>query len=403
MVLAASGGDAARLFIELGAVILAMAVIARLAGRMGLSPIPFYLLIGLLLGTGGPLEISISTEFIRSGSQIGVVLLLFLLGLEYSGDELVDSLRRSAPTGVVDVVLNATPGVLAGFLLGWGGTGAIFLGGITYISSSGIIAKLLSDLDRTGNRETPTILAVLVMEDLAMAVYLPITAGLLVGGSALSTTGSVLVAVVAVGVVLVLAVRFGEPISKVIFSASDEVLLFTILGITLLVSGIAENLQVSSAVGAFLVGIAISGTAADAARPLLMPLRDLFAGAFFVFFALEIDSSALGGVLASAFTLAVVTSGTKILTGVFGARRAGIAVPGQFRAGFALIARGEFSIVIAGLAVAGGADPRIGPFAAAYVLILAVLGPLITRFGDGVVLAVRSRRAASAAPSPVID
>jgi CPA2 family monovalent cation:H+ antiporter-2 len=274
--------------------------------------------------------------------------------------------------------------------------GAVFLGGITYISSSGIVAKLLSDLDRTGNRETPTILAVLVMEDLAMAVYLPVTASLLVGGSALSTTGSVVVAVVAVAVVLVLAVRYGESISRVVFSGSDEVLLFTILGITLLVSGIAENLQVSAAVGAFLVGIAISGTAADAARPLLSPLRDLFAGAFFVFFALEIDSGALGEVLVPAAALAVITAITKVATGVWGARRAGNAVPGRIRTRFALIARGEFSIVIAGLAVSGGVDPQLGPLAAAYVLILAVLGPLVTRFGDAVVLAALDRRAAPA-------
>jgi monovalent cation:H+ antiporter-2, CPA2 family len=401
VLLAAASGDGARLFLELGAVILGLALLARLAAAIGLSPIPFYLLVGLALGEGSPVRLSISTEFIESGSQIGVVLLLFLLGLEYSGPELIGSLRQSAPTGAVDLVLNATPGFLAGLLLGWGPLAALILAGVTYISSSGIIAKLLSDLGRTGNRETPTVLAVLVIEDLTMAVYLPLVAGILVGGSALSTTGSILIALVAVTAVLGLAVRYGDHLSRLVFSRSDEVLLFTLLGMTLLVAGIAEQLQVSAAVGAFLVGIAISGRSADAAHGLLTPLRDLFAGAFFVFFALETDLEALPAVAPAAIALAAVTAVTKVATGWWGARRAGIATPGRFRAGFALVARGEFSIVIAGLAVAGGVERRLGPLTAAYVLTLAVLGPVITRFGDPVVLRFTDRaRAGRGQSSP---
>jgi CPA2 family monovalent cation:H+ antiporter-2 len=383
--------DAAFVFLELGGVILALAVLARAAGAMGLSPIPFYLLVGLAIGEGGVLELRITTEFIEVGSQVGIVLLLFLLGLEYSGDELVASLRRSAPAGAVDMVLNFTPGFVAGLVLGWGATAAVVLGGVTYISSSGIIAKLLGDLGRTGNRETPAILAVLVIEDLAMAVYLPLVGGLVAGGTALATTGSVTVALVAVGVVLVVAVRFGPRISQVVFSRSDEALLFTILGLTLVVAGIAESFQVSAAVGAFLVGIAISGPAADAAHGLLTPLRDLFAGAFFVFFALEIDTAALPDAVGAALVLALVTAVTKVFTGWWAARREGIATPGRFRAGFALVARGEFSIVIAGLAVTNGVEPRLGALVAAYVLLLAVLGPILTRFGDPLVRAFSER------------
>lgn len=397
-VLAAAVGDldVASLFLELGGVILALAVLARLAGTMGLSPIPFYLLVGLAIGEGSLLELRITTEFIEVGSQVGIVLLLFLLGLEYSGDELIASLRRSAPAGAVDLLLNFPPGVVAGLLLGWGPTAAVVLGGVTYISSSGIIAKLLGDLGRTGNRETPAILAVLVIEDLAMAVYLPLLGGLVAGGTALATTGSVAVALVAVGVVLLVAVRFGPRISEVVFSRSDEALLFTILGLTLLVAGLAESFQVSAAVGAFLVGIAISGPAADAAHGLLTPLRDLFAGAFFVFFALEIDVAALPDAVGAALLLALVTAVTKVLTGWFAARRDGVATPGRFRAGFALVARGEFSIVIAGIAVANGVEPRLGALVAAYVLLLAVAGPVLTRFGDPLVRAVAERRRTAA-------
>ncbi|HSL56277.1 MAG TPA: cation:proton antiporter [Acidimicrobiales bacterium] len=395
-VLAAGGPETATLFLELGGVILALAILARLAGALRLSPIPFYLLVGLSIGEGGITELSITTEFIEIGSQIGVVLLLFLLGLEYSGDELVTSLRRSAPAGAVDLVLNFTPGVAAALLLGWTPLAAVVLGGVTYISSSGIIAKVLGDLGRTGNRETPSVLAILVIEDLAMAVYLPLVGGLLVGGTALATTGSVAIALLAVAVVLVIAVRFGPRISGVVFSRSDEALLFTLLGVTLVVAGLAESVQVSAAVGAFLVGIAISGPAADAAHGLITPLRDLFAGAFFVFFALEIDPADLTSALGAALLLAIVTAITKIYTGWWAARRAGIATPGRFRAGFALVARGEFSIVIAGLAVANGVEPRLGPLVAAYVLILAMVGPMLTRYGDPLVRSITERRATRA-------
>lgn len=401
MILAAAGEDTARLLIELGGVISALAVIARLSHRVGISPIPTYLLLGLLLGTEEPFALERSAGFIESGSQIGVVLLLLLLGVEYSGDELVSSLRRSARVGLVDLVLNATPGVVAALLLGWGPMGAVFLGGITYVTSSGITAKLLGDLGRTGNRETPGVLAILVMEDLAMSVYLPLVAGLLIGGSALATTGSVALALLAVGVVLVFSVRFGEQISRVVFSRSDEALLFTVLGLALLIAGIAESVHVSAAVGAFLVGTAISGQTSDAAHGLIAPLRDLFAGAFFVFFAFQIDPADLPPVLPPVIALAVVTTVTKVVTGWYAGRMAGVGVPGRFRAGFALVSRGEFSIVIAGLALGSDVDPRLQPFAAGYVLVLAVVGPLLTRFGDPVVARVLARRSRSAAEAAV--
>jgi len=147
---------------------------------------------------------------------------------------------------------------------------------------------------------------------------------------------------------------------------------------------------VSAAVGAFLVGIALSGPAAHGARALLSPLRDLFAAVFFVFFGLQTDPHQLPPVALVAAALALVTTLTKLAGGWWAARRAGIATPGRLRAGTALVARGEFSIVIAGLAVAAGLHPRLGPLAATYVLLLAVAGPVLARLADP--LATRLRR-----------
>jgi CPA2 family monovalent cation:H+ antiporter-2 len=165
-----------------------------------------------------------------------------------------------------------------------------------------------------------------------------------------------------------------------VFSPNDEVLLLVILGVALVVAGIAQQLNVSAAVGAFLVGIALSGHAAEAAHALLAPLRDLFAAVFFVFFGLQTDPGSIPPVALAATALALVTAATKVATGWWAARRAGVGRRGRWRAGAALVARGEFSIVIAGLAVTAGEQPTLGPLAATYVLILAVLGPVLARF-----------------------
>jgi CPA2 family monovalent cation:H+ antiporter-2 len=380
--IAAVSGEAARVYIELGAIVLALAVLARVSDRFAFSPVPLYLLAGLVLGEGGVVELNLTEDFIELGAQIGVVLLLLALGLEYTARELRTGLRTGLGTGAIDVVLNATPGAVAGLLLGLDGPEILLLAGITYISSSGIISKLLRDLDRLGNRETPLVLSVLVLEDLAMAAYLPIAAAVVVGDDARSALVTAAVAIVAVGAILALALRHGEWISSALSARSDEATLLGVLGVTLLVAGLAEHLEVSAAVGAFLVGIAISGVVQERATALTMPLRDLFAAIFFLFFGLQIDLSSLTDMLLPAALLAVVTAASKYATGVVGARRQGIGRRGQRRAGSVLVVRGEFSIVIAGIGVLAGVDERLTSLAAAYVLLLAITGPLATRFAD---------------------
>lgn len=381
MIIAASSGIGT-LLVELGAILVGLAILGRLAARVGIPAIPLYLIAGLMVGEGGVAELVTARGFIEVGAEIGVILLLLLLGLEYSGAELIDALRHNHRAGAVDLVLNFTPGLAVGLIAGWGVNGGLLLGGITYISSSGIIAKVLDDLGTTGNRETPVVLSILVIEDLVMAFYLPLMAGLLIGGNPFEVGLEIFVAVAAVVLALVIAVRFGPRISAVLFSQSEELLLLGLVGIALLVAGVAEQLQASAAVGAFLVGIALSGPAEQGAREVLAPLRDLFAALFFAFFGLQIDPADLPDALAPAAGLAVFTAGTKVATGWWSVRRAGIGPPGRLRAGAALIARGEFSIVIAGIAIAQGDDSALGPIAAAYVLILAIGGPLVARVVD---------------------
>jgi CPA2 family monovalent cation:H+ antiporter-2 len=372
-----AAADMTLVFIELGAGVLGLAVLAWLAGRVGVSTIPLYLVGGLAFGNGGLVPLRFSEEFVHIGAEIGVILLLFMLGLEYSGAELRAGLRTGLPAGAADFLLNFPPGLLMGLLFGWEPLAAVLLGGVTWISSSGIVAKVLADLRGASNPETPTVLSVLVLEDLAMAVYLPLVSVLLIGQGLAAGLVGVLVALVAATVILVVAIRFGPTLSRVLAHASDEVLLLFTFGLVLLVAGMAQRLQVSAAVGAFLVGIALSGPAATQAHRLVGPLRDLFAALFFLFFGLQIDPATLPPVLFPALGLAVLTVLTKSLTGWWAARRAGVDRAGRWRAGAELVARGEFSIVIAGLGA--GLEPELGSLAAAYVLLLAVAGPILAR------------------------
>jgi CPA2 family monovalent cation:H+ antiporter-2 len=371
------------LLIELGGVVLALGLLGRFAGRIGLSPIPFYLLAGLAFGHGGLVPLDASEEFIGTGAEIGVVLLLLLLGLEYSASELTTNLRQQAPAGAWNIVANATPGAGIGVLLGWPLPAVVAMAGVTYATSSGITAKVLSDLGRLGNRETPVVLSLLVLEDLSMALYLPVLTAMLAGVSFLAGAVSVSIALLAISLALLVALRYGRALSRFVFSENREVLLLIVFGLALLVAGVAERLQVSEAVGAFLVGIALSGRVAENSRAVLAPLRDLFAAVFFVFFGLRTDPADIPQMLLPALALAVVTALTKIAVGIWAARRAKIAVAGQIRAGTAIVSRGEFNIVIAGLATGSGIiAPGFAALAAAYVLILAIAGPLIARAGE---------------------
>jgi CPA2 family monovalent cation:H+ antiporter-2 len=382
------------ILVELGAVIVGLAILSRLAGRIGIPTISLYLTAGLAFGEGGIIPLVTTEDFIEVGAEIGLILLLFMLGLEYGAAELIATLRTQAPTGALDLVINFTPGLVGGLLFGWGLIPALVLGGVTYVSSSGIVAKVLGDLGRIGNRETPAILSILVTEDLVMALFLPLVGALLARGGGLS---SVLPALAAVGIVVAVlgaAARIEVGVSRLVFSHSDEALLLTIFGITLLIAGTAESINVSAAVAALLVGIVLSGPAAEGAQALLSPLRDLFAAIFFAFVGLSLNPSDIPPVLGAAAALAAVGVASKFITGWIAAKRMGVGPRGRSRAGTTLVARGEFSIAIAGLATATGIDPEFEALAVSYVFLLAIAGPVLVRLSEPIVEILLSRSAA---------
>ncbi len=362
--------------VEIGLLLVVLTVLGALARRVSLSPIPLYLLAGLALHDGGlPLDSSV-VEFIQTGATVGVVLLLLTLGLEFSVSEFAASLRKHLPSAWVDLAFNATPGAIAGWLLGFDFVGILAMAGITYISSSGVVSRLLTDLRRLGNRETPAVLAVLVLEDFAMAAYLPLLAVLAAGGEWWQAVVGMAIAMVALALAFLGSYRWGHVVARLMAPPDSELLLLRVLGVALVVAGLAEYVHVSAAVGAFLVGLTLTGESAERAREVLSPLRDLFAAIFFVAIGLEVVPASMIPMLPAAVLLAAVTAATKVASGMYAARREGVARRAQWRAGTALIVRGEFSLVI--IALVGASIPMIESIAMPYVFVLAFIGPVAT-------------------------
>ena len=368
------------LLLELGLILVLLSVLGSLARRIGIPSIPLYLLAGLLLGEGGIAPVAAAAGFVQTGATIGVVLLLLTLGLEFTTHELAHSLSRHRTSALLDAVINAAPGVAVGWLLGLEPAGVLALAGATWISSSAIAARMLTDLRRLGNRETPAVLAVLVIEDFAMAVYLPVLAVLVVGGTWWQAAVGVVAAITMITLALTVAHRWGHHANRWIVHPDAEQLILRVLGTTLVVAALAELMNISAAVGAFLVGLTLTGEAAARTRTLLAPLRDLFAAIFFLSIGLAVNIADLVPLVPAAAALAITGIITKMITGRFAANREGAGPRGQLRAGAELVARGEFSIVIIGLAAA--TDPTLGPLITAYVLILAVAGPVLTRWTE---------------------
>lgn len=370
-------------FLEFGLLLLGLGVLARVAHALSISPVPLYLIAGLFFGDGGIVGITASDSFVSTIAELGLVLLLLLLGLEYSATELVRTARQQSRAGVADILLNATPGVVLALILGWGWIGALALGGVTYISSSGIVSQVLRDQRWRRNPETKPVVSVLVIEDLVMAPYLPILSVVLTGAGLVSGLITVGTALLVVAVVIIIALKGSVRWHRILSPRDPVGLLLIVFGAAIAAAGLAGLVDFSPAVAAFLVGLLLTGEVAEVARRRLDPLRDVLAAVFFAYFGLVVDPGELPAVLLPALLLAIITIATKFATGWIAARSVSGTTLGALRAGALLSARGEFSVVIAGIVAVSLVLPAtFQAFVAAYVLITATAGPLLARFAE---------------------
>jgi CPA2 family monovalent cation:H+ antiporter-2 len=374
--------------LEAGLALALVAGAALLAWRLRFSTVPFLILAGMAVGPHAPRVWLLDFRFIESEpliafmGRLGVLFLLFYLGLEFSVGRLVRSGRSIAVGGTIYIAINFTLGLAYAALQGWPLREVLVAAGITTISSSAIVAKVLVDLRRTAHPETEMILGIIMFEDVFLAVYLSVVSGLVlsgatsVGGVALSAAGAF-----AFMIGLLVVGRLAVPwLNRGLRIGSGEVFLLVVSAALLLVAGFAETVHVAEAIGALLLGLVLAETEhRERIEHLVIPFRDFFGALFFFSFGLSIDPFALGGAWKVALGAVLLTLAGNYAAGLLAGRAAGLSPAASSNIGLTIVSRGEFSIVVASLAEAGGLLPVLQPFAALYVLTLAIAGPLLTR------------------------
>ncbi len=371
--------------IALGAAGVAAGLLARGGRRLALPTIPAFMAAGILLGPSvtGILDDPHQLELIAA---VGLVILLFHLGVEFPVEQVVASGRSVLQGAVAYIGLNVGAGLALGFALGWGTPEALVIAGAVGISSSAIVTKLLIELRRLTNAETPVILGIVVVEDIFLAFYLALLAPILGDADSTGAVARELAVAFAFFAVLLGAARFGRrPVQWLLGVEDDELLAILVVGLAVLVAGIAAELGVSDAIGALLIGLVVSRTALrERVEHVILPIRDAFAAIFFVVFGASIALGDVGDVAPAVLAAVCLSLIANTLGGLVIARLNGLNQRSAANAALVLLGRGEFSLIIATLAIGAGLDPRIGPFVALYVLALAFVGPILAARSHGI-------------------
>ena len=366
--------------VAVGGAFLAAGILARAGRRIGLPTIPFFMAAGVIFGPNTPgISLVEDPHDLELLAALGLILLLFHLGLEFSLNDLLAGGRRLLGIGAIYLVLNVGGGLLLGLVLGWGTNEALVIAGAVGISSSAIVTKLLIELRRLANPESRLILGIIVVEDIFLALYLALLQPVLGDAEGIGDAAGQFA--VAFGFLLALGAvaRWGAGVvGRLVNTPDDELLTVMFVGIAVLVAGVAEELGVSDAIGAFMAGLVLAESpVAHRIERLVLPLRDAFAAAFFFAFGLTIDPGDARDVVWPVALAVVLSIVLNVIAGIAAARLQGFSRNAAANIGLTILGRGEFSLILATLATAAGLDDRIGPFVALYVLVLAVLGPLL--------------------------
>lgn len=376
------------LVLEVGLALGLIAAAALLSARLRFTVVPFLVLVGMAVGPHAPKLGIIDFRFIHSEplieffGRIGVLFLLFYLGLEFSVGRLIKAGRSISRAGAIYMLINFPLAAGLGWVMGWPLQEVLVVAGMVTISSSAIVAKLLVELKRTANPETEMVLGIMMFQDVFVAIYLAVVSGWVLGGGASAgSLGAVVGAAVAFMVGFLLLGRRAVPwLNRVLNIQSDEVFLLVLFAGLLLVAGLSEAIHVAEAIGALLFGLVLAETEhRQRIEHLVLPFRDVFGAIFFFHFGLSIDPLGLGGAVWPALAAVLLTVLGNLATGLLIGPGAGLSRRSATALGLTLTSRGEFSIVLANLARNGGLLAVIQPFAALYVLTLALLGPLLTK------------------------
>ncbi|WP_167050480.1 cation:proton antiporter [Salinibacterium sp. ZJ77] len=382
--------------IVLGVLFVIAYALGRLGKLIGVPTIPIYMLVGLLASPHVDwFPLDFEAGYVELIAVFGLILLLFNLGLEFDQDEFFGNAGRLLISGGTYVAINMIAGFSFGMMVGWGTREALVIAGMTTTSSSAIVTKLLIELKRLANPETPMILGVTVVEDIFVAVYLAIVSVVLSGETDFwAVVLKLAIAFVFLAVMFSVARFGGRWVSKLIQTKDDELFTILIFGLAVMFGGIGEIIGVTDAIGAFLIGLAIGATRFRARiEAFTTPLRDVFGAFFFLNFGLALDPSTFGLVL---LPVAIAVAMTLVLNAIAGqivARINGFGAQAGINTAVILVSRGEFVLILATLAMMGDLNPLLTPFAGLYVLVMAIVGPALAVNSEriGALLGVRKK------------
>ncbi len=388
----------------LGILFLIAYVLGRLGKLVGLPSIPVYMLVGLLASPHFHLfPLEFDHGYVELVAVFGLLLLLFNLGLEFDQDEFFGNAGKLLVSGGSYVLVNMGVGFAFGMMVGWGTREALVIAGMTATSSSAIVTKLLIELRRLANPETPMILGVTVVEDVFIAIYLAIVSVVLSGETdPWGVIVKLLVAFAFLAIMIAVARWGGRVVSRLVQTKDDELFTILIFALAVTFGGIGELLGVTDAIGAFLIGLALGATRfRSRIESFATPLRDVFAAFFFLNFGLQLDPSTFGEVLLPVGGAILLTFALNLGAGQLLARFNGFGPQAGLNTAVILVNRGEFVLILATLATVGGLDPRLTPFAGLYVLVMAVVGPILAANSERIGGLFRRRRVA--APPHALD
>lgn len=385
-------GEAA--LFELGIMIASLAIGGSIAKYIKGSDIPIFILLGLGLGPYGMgrfLDFYIGSttaayEFIELGAELGVIFLLFFMGLSFSLKKLRRQRGKIIGVGTLDL-LNFAPGILIGYWFYQDLLAAFLIGGIVYISSSAVISKSIMDLGWESTPAADRMLGGLIFEDMVIIFYLAMMSSVLVGNGADLRNVVMDIGIAILFVIVLVSIMIFKPefFNKILDTESDEIFVLRAIGLIGLVAGIAVALGLSEAVAAFLVGVAFAGS--DHLSNLQKHLyseRYLFGGIFFFWIGMETDPLLFRGVGTLLILVVIASSIYKFFTMYYGTKFFKMGPESSTKAGIGMITRGEFSLIIAALAseAVGIYDvplitETIPAFAVSYVLVMSILGTIL--------------------------
>ncbi len=390
------------------AIIMILAAIVTLAFFKIKQPlIVGYLFVGMLIGPlsplwawllpeggpGGPEGIGILSDIsaLNLFADIGVILLLFVIGIEFPYAKIRSIGKVSIGIGTIGLFITLGVVFYAAGLLGLNFMDSLFIAAALSISSTAIIVKLFEELGRIKKESSILVLGILIVEDVIAVILISSLQSIALVGT-VSVEGIAVVVAVAAGLIIgtfTIATKVIPPlIDRVASAENKEILLLSVLGVCFGYALLANVVGLSVAIGAFLAGVLVAESkSAEVSKILSSPIKDMFVAIFFVSVGALMDISQLQNFIFVALALIAVALGMK-----FGGNMIGNIIFRQprrksLRSAFALAApRGEFSIVIvkAGVDV-GAVSAFLFPMIGVITIITSFITPLLFRVGDKVI------------------